>query len=213
MDQKQDSNKDLANNNETDEEQQENESQGEFLHLIKSNMKVILSAGLVFIIIIFILMSNLLTGYITFIVTRKIIQRNLVKKEKDIELNQLLGPVFLFGSSDYMVEFNDEPIYLRINLDFQLENLAMLDEVREKSPRIHNIVREVITNKSVNEFKARAGMQTARRLMLESINRILTKGKIKDIYFLDYRFLKSEYIEKEINNNMMKTRKGAENGE
>ena len=94
-----------------------------------------------------------------------------LKKEKDIELNQLLGPVFLFGSSDYMVEFNDEPIYLRINLDFQLENLAMLDEVREKSPRIHNIVREVITNKSVNEFKARAGMQTARRLMLESINR------------------------------------------
>ena len=200
-------------NNQEEEQQEQTEEQGKLAEVVKSNIKIILSAGLIFVIIVLLVMSNLLTGYLTFLVTRKVIQKTLIESKSDIELNDLLGPLYIFGSTDYMVEFQDEPIYLRIDLNFELENLFMLDEVREKAPRIQNIVREIITNTSVDEFKSRAGMQTARRLMLESINRILTKGKIKDIYFLDYRFLKSEYIEQELSNKREQVTKGAEDGE
>jgi len=203
----------IENNNELEEEQEQSEPQGELAQVVKNNIKVILSAGLVFVIVVLLIVTNMLTGYIAFLLTRQVMRKTLIESKNDIELNKMLGPLYLFGSKDYMVEFNDEPIYLRINLNFELENLFMLDEVREKAPRIQNIVREIITNKSVDEFKSRAGMQTARRLMLESINRILTKGKIKDIFFLDYRFLKSEYIEEEFKNNRIKITKGVEDGE
>ena len=203
----------LEKNDELEEEQEQTQTQGDEGNFFKDNIKVILSAGLIFVIAVLLVMSNMLTGYITFLVTRQAVRKSFIESKNDIELNQMLGPLYLFGSKDYMVEFNDEPVYLRLNLNFELENILMLDEVREKAPRIQNIVREIITNKSVDEFKSRAGMQTARRLMLESINRILTKGKIQDIFFLDYRFLKSEYIEEELNKNRVQEKKGAENGE
>lgn len=160
------------------------------LNLILNHIRGILSTIIIGILFIAFVVSNTVTGTMCIIITRKIVEAKYRKQEGFNTINKYTGPLYYHGKSDYSMKSDtDEPVYLRIDATFELDSTYVIDEVREKDARIKSIVREILTNKRINEFSARTGMQHARRLMLESVNKILTAGKITNIYFTDYRFI------------------------
>lgn len=154
-----------------------------------SHIKGILSTVILLLVIGILIVSNFVTMTLSVMATKKLIETKYQKREGIKTTNQYTGPLYYLHGGDYSMYSGTTPVYLRMHATIELDNRSVVDEVREKSSRIESIVREIVTNQQITDFSSRTGMQHARRLMLESINKILTSGKIADIYFTDYRFI------------------------
>ncbi len=160
------------------------------LELLLKHLRTILSTFVVIALFVAFIVSNSLTGFVCTIIATNIVEKKYRKHEGINTTNQFTGPLYVIGEGDYsMKSVDDKPVYLRMDIILELDSRKVIDEARENDSRMRSIIREIVTNKNIDEFSARTGMQHARRLMLEAINKILTRGKITNIYFTDYRFI------------------------
>jgi len=156
-----------------------------------SQFKSFFVHGVIVFLLFVLILTNIISIAVTFILTRFILEKKYLHKEGITVATKYIGPIIQFNSDIYNLESKGDPVYLRIKVCLEMESNKMIDEVRENIPRIQNTINEIITNKPVDEFNSLSGIQCARRLMLESINKILVSGHIVDVYFLEYRIEKS----------------------
>ncbi|MDX9703454.1 MAG: flagellar basal body-associated FliL family protein [Candidatus Auribacterota bacterium] len=180
-------------NDEIDESQDSEDSGGITkwsVDFILKHIRAILSTVVIGLLFVLFVVSNTVTGTICIVITKKILEAKYQKVEGFSPTNRYTNPLYYLGKGDYSMKSDSGvPVYLRLDATFELDSRNVIDEVREKDARLKSIVREIFTNKRISDFNSKTGMQHARRLMLESINKILVSGKITNIYFTDYRFL------------------------
>ena len=180
---------DVENIDENEEPKEGEEEQPAQKNAFLENLKSILMVVLVVLAFATLIISNMMTASMAFSLGKRSMKQKIYEENGLVPEGKYRGPLFHLEEENYSVGYKDRPLFLQVDTFLVLENNRMLEEVREKTINIKNILVEIFTNHPLDEFKSRSGMQTARRMMLESINKILDKGRIKDVYFVRYRFV------------------------
>ena len=180
---------DMENIEENEDQKEGEEKEPEQKSAFVENLKNILMIVLVVLALGTLVVSNIVTASMAFSLGKIKMQKIFYEENGIIPAGKFRGPLYHLREENYSVGFKNRPLFLQVETFLVLENSRMLDEVREKTTKIKNILVEIFTNYPVEKFKSISGMQTARRMMLESINKILDDGRIKDVHFVRYRFV------------------------
>lgn len=138
---------------------------------------------MVFPALFFILISNIATGFLTFLITRKQIEQSYLHQDGLFPEGKYRGPLLHIPEKLYLLHEVEKSNALNLELYLQLDNQNSAREVWEKSARIRHIINEIISSYSAEDFFSQSGIQRARRNMLEEINKILDESRIIDAYF------------------------------
>jgi len=180
---------DMENIEENTEQNEDEEQKPEQKSVLTESLKNALVVVLVVLALGTLIVSNMVTASMAFSLGKKKMRKIFYEEKGLIPKGKFRGPLYHIREENYSVGFKDRPLFLQVETFLVLENTKMLDEVREKTTKIKNILVEIFTNYPLEEFKSTSGIQTARRMMLESINKILDKGRVKDVHFVRYRFV------------------------
>lgn len=180
---------DTENIEENGEQSEGDEKEPEQKSPFVENLKNILVIVLVVLALGTLIVSNIVTASMAFSLGKIKMRKIFYEENGIIPAGKFRGHLYHLREENYSVGFKNRPLFLQVETFLVLENSKMLDEVREKTTKIKNILVEIFTNYPLEKFKSTSGMQTARRMMLESINKILDNGRIKDVHFVRYRFV------------------------
>ncbi|GEM_PF-2365787 len=148
--------------------------------------------GVIVFLVFILILTNIASITATFFATKFILEKKYLHKEGISKSTKFSGPLIRLNPEPYNLRSDGEPLFLKLTVCLEMESNKMIDEVRDNIPRIQNLMSEIVTNKPVEQFNSLSGIQYARRLMLESINKILVSGHIVDVYFLEYIIVKSD---------------------
>lgn len=100
-----------------------------------------------------------------------------------------LDPTLVIGpAKDFTVNLLDPGLkrYLRIRMAFQyLDEKSLVKELVSRDPQIIDTIIGVLRAKSVDDFMSVNETNMLREELITMINRLLTKGQIDDLFFLE----------------------------
>lgn len=97
-----------------------------------------------------------------------------------------LGPLYSLDPFVVnLIDFNGRR-YLKTEIDLELENEKMFPEVEKKIPFIRNIVINILSSKTFKDISSVEGKDSLRREIVYRVNRALTSGKVKNVFFKDF---------------------------
>lgn len=76
--------------------------------------------------------------------------------------------------------------YLRIKMNFEMDNESLMAELEMKKAVISDIVLSVLTSKTVEDLSSIKGKSRTKQEIIVTINRSLLDGKIKNIFFTEF---------------------------
>lgn len=130
----------------------------------------------------------IVSGLILMIVLTAVIAM-FVTKEPKIEEPMVtfeLGPMYSLDPFVVnLIDYNGRR-YLKTDIDLELSNDKMLPEVNQKVSFIRNITINILSSKTFRDVSSIEGKDSLRREMVYRINRALTQGKIKNVYFKEF---------------------------
>jgi len=96
----------------------------------------------------------------------------------------------LYALEGFLVNVNSEqgPKFLQVQMELELSDPALEDEVSRKKAAIRDSIIVLLTSRSYRQLKATNGLKTLRTDIIQSINHLLSGGKVKDVYFTQYHF-------------------------
>ncbi len=144
----------------------------------------IIMAGVFFLLLI----TNILTAVIVFKAAKNYLTQKYREQAGIYKPGIYRGALFHLEKKQYNMDSSDTPLFLELELYLELSSYKMADEVWEKTSRIQHIINEIITNRPVNYFNSRSGIQRARRHILESVNKILETGQVVNVYLTRFHF-------------------------
>ncbi len=94
----------------------------------------------------------------------------------------------LYSMSNILVNLSDAggKRYLKVNLELQLEDQAVIDELKTYNHAVRDTVILLLSGKVYDDISSPAGKLTLKREIITRLNRILTKGEVKDVYFTEF---------------------------
>jgi flagellar FliL protein len=97
-----------------------------------------------------------------------------------------IGP--MVDVNDFIINILDknETRYLKAALTLEVENAETLQEVTERMPQVRDAILLLIGNKTFAELSDLQGKLQLRAEIIVRLNRMLTKGKVKGIYFTEF---------------------------
>lgn len=95
-----------------------------------------------------------------------------------------IGPLFDAGEYTTNLAPEGEEKFIKVQVVFELSNKSLEKEITEKLPVLQDRILYFLNSKTSEELRVekRAAVKTE---ILNDLNRYLTKGKIKNIYFSD----------------------------
>ncbi len=76
--------------------------------------------------------------------------------------------------------------YLKVNPVFEVDNQEVVDEINQKLPEVKDILITIFSSKTLDDVMPLAGKDRIKQEIMDKVNEILTKGKIKGVYFSDF---------------------------
>jgi len=76
--------------------------------------------------------------------------------------------------------------YLRVTMDLELEHEELAAELEQRSPQIRDSILMVLSAKSLQDIQNPEGKAELRQEIMTSVNGLLGKGKIANIYFTEF---------------------------
>jgi flagellar FliL protein len=76
--------------------------------------------------------------------------------------------------------------YLRVKINFEMDNEALQDELTTKQAIISDIVLGILTSKTVEDLMSIKGKSRTKQEMIVTLNKSLLDGKIKNIFFTEF---------------------------
>ncbi len=73
----------------------------------------------------------------------------------------------------------------KVSLEFEVDNEAVIKEIEKRKPQIRDVLITLLSSKSLNEISTIEGKDSLREEIRDTVNRFLTKGKIKRVLFTD----------------------------
>ena len=89
-----------------------------------------------------------------------------------------------------MVNVNSEQgsKFLQVQMELELSDPVVEDEVSRKKAAIRDSIIVLLTSRSYQELRASNGLKALRTDVIQSVNHLLSGGKVKDVFFTQYHF-------------------------
>ncbi len=76
--------------------------------------------------------------------------------------------------------------YLKVNMELELESQSALGEMKERNHAVRDSILLLLSGKVYEEIASPAGKLTLKREIISHLNRILSKGQVKEVYFTEF---------------------------
>jgi flagellar FliL protein len=78
--------------------------------------------------------------------------------------------------------------YLQTQMELELSDADLQAELVRKRPALRDAVIVLLSSKTVKELREPDTLKTLRSQIVQSLNQLLTTGKIKEVYFTQFHF-------------------------
>jgi len=76
--------------------------------------------------------------------------------------------------------------YLKVTMSLELEGEELSMELDNKSPVLRDRIIRILTSKTLEEISSKKGKQKVETQIMDTLNAMITDGKIKGIYFTEF---------------------------
>ena len=97
-----------------------------------------------------------------------------------------VGPMVNIDAFVVNILDDEENRYLKAALTIEVDSQAAADEINTRMPQIQDAILLLIGNKTFSELRDMQGKMQLRAELINRLNEILTRGKVKRIYFTDF---------------------------
>ena len=103
-----------------------------------------------------------------------------------VPVEELLGPIYSLDT--FIVNLADKggKRYLRVSIDLELDSEKLESEVKKRLPQVRDSILSILPTKRFEDISSAKGKTDLRDQMLASINRLLARGQITNIYFKEF---------------------------
>lgn len=112
------------------------------------------------------------------------------KEEKDKKKGKegKAVPKPLLRLDTFIVNLADQDAsrYLRITLELELMDEVTLQEIEKRMAPVRDAILGILPTKKAQEIISAEGKQALKNQLMEAINKVLTKGKITNIYYTEF---------------------------
>lgn len=99
---------------------------------------------------------------------------------------KMVGPMVTIDTFIVNILDDDENRYLKAAITLEVDVPSTADEINSRLPQLQDAILLLIGNKTFSELRDMQGKMQLRAELLNRINEILSKGKVKRIYFTDF---------------------------
>jgi len=76
--------------------------------------------------------------------------------------------------------------YLKVTMSLELDNKELSAELDAKTPVIRDRIIRILTSKTLEEISSRKGKEKITQQIMETLNSMISDGKIKGVYFTEF---------------------------
>jgi flagellar FliL protein len=97
-----------------------------------------------------------------------------------------IGPIYPLDT--FLVNLADHDVsrYLKLTIKLEMDNADLAQELDKRIPQLRDTIIGLLTMKTYNEVSTYKGKTILRSEIMERINRSLSKGAIKNVYFTEF---------------------------
>ena len=99
---------------------------------------------------------------------------------------KMVGPMVTIDTFIVNILDDEENRYLKAAITLEVDVPTTADEITSRLPQLQDAILLLIGNKTFSELRDMQGKMQLRAELLNRINEILSKGKVKRIYFTDF---------------------------
>lgn len=99
---------------------------------------------------------------------------------------KMVGPMVTIDTFIVNILDDQENRYLKAAITLEVDAQTTADEINSRLPQLQDAILLLIGNKTFGELRDMQGKMQLRAELLNRINEILSKGKVKRIYFTDF---------------------------
>ena len=99
---------------------------------------------------------------------------------------KMVGPMVTIDTFIVNILDDEENRYLKAAITLEVDAPTTADEINSRLPQLQDAILLLIGNKTFSELRDMQGKMQLRAELLNRINEILSKGKVKRIYFTDF---------------------------
>jgi flagellar FliL protein len=74
----------------------------------------------------------------------------------------------------------------KLNLEMEVENEAVSQEIEQRKAQIRDIIIVLLSSRTYDQVSSKEGQDGLKEEIKDTVNKFLTKGKIKQVYFTDF---------------------------
>ena len=109
-----------------------------------------------------------------------------VTEEKKVIKPDILGPMYMLEPFIVNLSGAEGRNYLKVEMGFELNNQAVIEEINNKIPQIKDAVVLLLSSKSYEDVKTLDGKVALKEALLIRLNNFLKSGSINSIYFTNF---------------------------
>lgn len=76
--------------------------------------------------------------------------------------------------------------YARLGVVVEADRREVVEELRRREPQVRDAIIAVIRTKRFEELSASGGAEAVRRELVQALQRLVSKGKVVNVYFTDF---------------------------
>jgi flagellar protein FliL len=94
----------------------------------------------------------------------------------------------IFSMNPFVVNLNDPggKRYLKTKIDLEYAGAGVTEELKQRQPQVRDAILLLLSGKSLEDIQGVEGKIILRRELVSKINQVLTKGKIRNLYFTQF---------------------------
>jgi len=97
-----------------------------------------------------------------------------------------IGPLFPFRSFIVNLQEREGERYLKVTVELEMEQETLKDELTKRTPQIQDTIIALLSSKSYEEISSLSGKQVLKAEIKARVNRVLTTGSIRRVYFTEF---------------------------
>ena len=97
-----------------------------------------------------------------------------------------IGPLFSLKSFIVNLQEREGERYLKVTIELEMEQDTLTDELTKRTPQIQDTVISLLSSKSYEEISSLSGKQVLKAEIKARVNRLLTTGRIRRVYFTEF---------------------------
>jgi flagellar FliL protein len=96
----------------------------------------------------------------------------------------------LYPLEGFLVTINsdDGQKFLQLRLEMELSDPSLEDEISRKKPALRDAIIVLLTSRNFKQLREPNALKSLRNDIVAAVNRLLTSGKVKSVYFTQFHF-------------------------